>query len=121
MVALKKQKIHQELQEAPANWPGRVGPLEEDHTGDPTRRQAASPNPVRLRRRVTFEDSSPSRDTEVKQAPPPTKSGRQSPEATGSYLQPWSEEPMDLGHPPEWHPLVQEFLSGTGSPDGGDD
>ena len=60
-------------------------PLVEDHTGDPARRQAVLPSPVRLRRRVTFEDSSPSRDTKVKQAPPPNMAGRQSPEATGSW------------------------------------
>ena len=93
----------------------------EDHTGDPARRWAALPSPVRLRRRVTFEDSSPSGDTEVKQASPPTTGGRQSLEATGSWLQPWAEEPENLGHPPDLNPLVQEFLYGTGSPDGGED
>ena len=89
-------------------------PLVKDHMGDPARRWAASPSPVRLRRRVTFKESSPNRDTEVKQAPPPTSAGRQIPEAAGSQLQPWAEEPKDLGHPPELDPLVQEFLSGTG-------
>ena len=87
-----------------------------NHTRDPARRQAASPSPVSLRRGVTSENSSPSGDTEVKQAPPPTTAGRQSPEATGPQPQPWAKEPKDLGHPPELDPLVQEFLFGQGFP-----
>ena len=52
---------------------------------------------------------------------PPTTTGRQSPEAASSQLQPWAEEPKDLEHPSELDPLVQEFLSGTGSPRGEED
>ena len=47
-------------------------------TGDPAKRWAASPSPVRPQRWVTFEDSSPRRDTDVKQTPPPSTGGGQS-------------------------------------------
>ena len=57
-------------------------------TGNPAMRQAASLSPIRPRRWVTFEDSSPRRDTEVKQASPTTTSGMQNLDATGSQLLP---------------------------------
>ena len=95
-------------------------PSAADCTGDPAKRWAPSPSPVILRRWVAFEESSPRRDTEVKQAPPPT-GGRQSLEATGSQLWSWMEEPEDLGYPPKLDPVVQEFLSGTRTSDIGDD
>ena len=75
-----------------------------------------SPSPMQPRRCVIFEDS---RDTEVKQTSPSTTPDKWSLEAAGSRLQSWTEEPKDLGHPPELDPCMQEFLSGTGS-SGGD-
>ena len=58
-----------------ASEQGQV-PSVADHTVDPAKKWAPSPSPLRLRRQVTFEESSPRRDTEVKQAPPPNSGGR---------------------------------------------
>ena len=92
-----------------------------DHTEDPAKWWAPSLSPVRLRRWVAFEESSPRRDTEVKQTPLLTSADRQNLEATGSWLWSWAEELKDLGYPPKLDPLVQEFLSGTGMPDVSED
>ena len=86
---------------------------------DPGRRWAALPSPVRPKRWFTFENP---KDTQVKQTSPPTTSNRKNLKPAGSQLQSWTEEPNDLGHPPELDPCVQEFLSRTGLSDaGGDD
>ena len=72
--------------------------------------------PPQPRRQVTFEKSSPMRDTKVKQFLPSTSGDRLSWEANDSWPLSWAEGPEDLGCPPELDLQVQEFLSRAGAP-----
>ena len=89
--------------------------------GDSAKMRSPSPNPVRPRKQVTFQDSSPRRNTKVKQVVPSTSGNRQSLKGYWFTAAVLGRRTQGLGYPPELDPQALAFLSGAGAPYTGDD